>query len=141
LTASPFSLLKGYSINIQVIASNAYGNSLISLAGSGAVIVLVPDAPISLLNDASVTSTTQIKFAWSNGASNGGQSIVDYRITYDQSTGNYVTLATGVTERFTTTVVPITAGASYKFKVEARNSVGYSSFSSVVTILAAEIPD
>lgn len=58
LTAAPFSLLKGYSVNIKVTATNAYGDSLISDAGSGAVIVLVPDAPTLLLNDPLVTSKT-----------------------------------------------------------------------------------
>lgn len=37
-----------------------------------------------------------------------------------------MTLATGVTNKFYTTVVTITPGKVYKFKVEARNSVGYS---------------
>ena len=52
--------------------------------------------------------------------------MIDYRVSYDQSTGNYVTLASGILEQFYTTDFTITAGATYKFKVEARNSVGYS---------------
>jgi hypothetical protein len=48
LTATPFLLLKGYSINIYIVATNAYGDSPASNPGNGAFVVLVPDAPISL---------------------------------------------------------------------------------------------
>jgi len=65
-------LNKGYSIVIKVEAINAYGTSQVSLAGNGAVIVFVPDAPILLQNNPSVTSKTTIGFTWSQGLSNGG---------------------------------------------------------------------
>jgi hypothetical protein len=45
LTAAPYSLLKGYGI-IKVIATNAYGDSPLSPAGNGGLIVFVPDAPV-----------------------------------------------------------------------------------------------
>jgi hypothetical protein len=61
------------------------------------VIVLVPDAPVSPINNSAVTTKSVIGFSWSDGSSNGGTAVIDYRITYDQSTGNFVTLATGVT--------------------------------------------
>ena len=48
LTVAPFNLLKGYGIYIKVVAKNAYGDSPISVAGNGGVIVLVPDAPTNL---------------------------------------------------------------------------------------------
>jgi len=83
LTSAPYSLLKGYSVNIKVIATNAYGDSLISEAGNGAIIVVVPDAPTLLLNDPLITSRTQIGLKWSDGPSNGGEIVLDYRITYD----------------------------------------------------------
>jgi hypothetical protein len=35
----------------------------------------------------------------------------------------------------------MTPGAEYTFKVQARNSVGYSDFSDPITILAAQSPD
>ena len=37
--------------------------------------------------------------------------------------------------------MPLTPGASYKFRVEARNSVGYSSLSTARSIIASQIPD
>jgi hypothetical protein len=58
---------------------------------------LVPDAPISLLNDPLITSDSVVRFTWSDGASDGYESVIDYRVSYDESTDNWVTLATGVT--------------------------------------------
>jgi|LakMenEpi03Aug12_release.lakeMendotaPanAssembly.Ray.scaffolds.fasta_scaffold3917027_1 hypothetical protein len=45
-TASTFSLTLGNNINMKVIAYNSYGNSSESALGGGAVILLVPDAPV-----------------------------------------------------------------------------------------------
>jgi hypothetical protein len=78
LTSAPFSLLKGYGIYIKVIATNAYGDSPISDAGNGGLIVFVPDAPIALANNFAVTSKSVISFTWSPGTSNGGTPIIDY---------------------------------------------------------------
>ena len=39
------------------------------------------------------------------------------------------------------TVMGLTAGKTYEFKVEARNSYGYSAGSSVLTLLCAFVPD
>ena len=65
------------------MAVNAYGDSEISEPGNGAVIVLVPDAPQTLANNPAITSKTVIGFSWSDGDSDGGESVIDYRISYD----------------------------------------------------------
>ena len=64
----------------------------------------------------------------------------DYRITYDESSGSYVTLATLVNE-FTFTATALVSGNTYKFRVEARNRFGYSAYSQVISILCAAEPD
>jgi hypothetical protein len=84
-----------------------------------------------------VTRKNVIAFSWSDGVSDGGAVILDYSVSYDQSTNNYVTLATGITTKSFTTTVTLTSGVVYKFKVIARNSVGYSAESEEVAILAA----
>jgi hypothetical protein len=62
----------------------------------------VPDAPINLTNDEATTSETVIRFTWSNGSSNGGNTIIDYTVYYDQGTGgsNFVQVAGGVTTKY-----------------------------------------
>ena len=55
LTASPFNLNLGDSINAYIIATNNYGNSQVSSTGNGAKIVLVPDAPLTLNDNPAVT--------------------------------------------------------------------------------------
>jgi hypothetical protein len=83
LASSPILLLESYSVNIKVIATNAYGDSEISDPGAGAVIQLIPDYPINLQNDPSVTNRNTIGITWSDGTSDGGSPILDWRITYD----------------------------------------------------------
>jgi len=58
LRASPFNLVLGETINVQIIAYNAYGQSAISVVGGTALMVLVPDAPVSLANNPAVTLAT-----------------------------------------------------------------------------------
>ena len=92
LTEAPWNLVLGDRIYANVIAVNHYGNAEASPDGGGARIVLVPDAPINLDNQADVTTREVIGLSFENGASNGGSPILDYRLWYDQSTDNWVVL-------------------------------------------------
>ena len=66
--------------------------------------------------------------------------MIDYKVEMDENDdGVYLTVATGVTST-AHIETGLTAGNSYKFRVSARNSVGYSAASSVLTIVAATIP-
>ena len=66
---------------------------------------------------------------WSDGTSNGGTSIINYRISRSVSGGSYSVIAVGVTSK-SYTVTGLTIGTQYAFIVEAQNSVGFSSVSS-----------
>jgi hypothetical protein len=101
----------------------------------------VPDAPISLANDPLTTTDTVIRFTWSNGLSDGGTVEIDYNVYYDQGTDTFVELEAGVTSQFYQTSVTLSAGTTYVFKVQARNSVGFSSDSAELSVLAAKLPD
>jgi len=50
-------------------------------------------------------------------------------------------LASAVTDTFYVTTPTLTPGVTYQFKVTARNSVGFSSESELLTVLGAKIPD
>jgi hypothetical protein len=81
LRISPYSLEWGSSVFAEVIAINAYGDSLTSAAGNGAVITTTPDSPISLTEDYSARTKSTLGFTWSDAAFTGGVDIIDYRIS------------------------------------------------------------
>lgn len=141
LRASPYSHPWGASIYAKVVAINLVGESSESVEGNSAIILTQPDKPINVANDASVTNAQQIGLTWQEGAANGGATVEDYRITYDQGGSTYIDLATGVTSTSYTTTITLTPGTTYKFKIEARNTYGYSDLSDEVSILAAQVPD
>ena len=140
LQAAPYNWALGDSIYAKVSASNVWGESAMSTPGNGAIVVLIPSPPINLLNNPSVTTDLIIGFTWSDGLQTGGAPITEYRVSYDRAAGTWVTLATGVTTKSYTTAITLISGQYYSFKVEAKNSVGYSLASAPVTILAATIP-
>jgi hypothetical protein len=115
---SPLDLSWGSSIYATVLAYNFYGDSIVSDAGNGAVIITYADAPIDLAEDISQRTSTSITFTWSEGLINGGSSVTDYRITYDNAVGVFEDLADGVTVN-TYTASGLTYGLSYTFKIEA----------------------
>jgi hypothetical protein len=57
----------GASVYAKVMASNIKGNSAISLAGNGANILRIPDAPQNLANVPSLTTGTTIGLTWTDG--------------------------------------------------------------------------
>lgn len=83
LTASPYNLQLGDSVYAKVIAINFYGESVESDAANGATILLVPSAPVNLREDTVVTSASQLGILWDNGISQGGSTILDYRVSFD----------------------------------------------------------
>ena len=138
---APWSLPIGNSVFAKVVAINSMGSSLTSSPGNGAVLGLsvVPDAPINLARDNANTWSGQITLTWSAGASNGGQTIDYYRVSYDQSAGQFVVLSSQVVAK-TYTATGLIAGNIYYFKVEAHNSIGYGPASAVFGIMAATTP-
>jgi hypothetical protein len=140
LMTAPYNFDWGASIYAKIVATNEYGDSQESVAGNGAIIMTKPDPPISLQEDVTQRHPTAITFSWVDGASNGGDTIIDYRISYAQETSVYTVLAVGITDKFFT-AVGLQTGLVYKFKVEARNYVFYSQASALVSILCATIPD
>ena len=86
---APYHLTWGSSIFAKVIAKNLIGNSVESLPGNGAIILTYPDVPINFVNIPSVTKSQQIGLTWNEGAQNGGSAVIDYTITYGESTGSF----------------------------------------------------
>ena len=80
----------------------------------------------------------RIGLEWLDGASNGGSSIIDYQVWFDNGdgSGSYTLLTSSLTLR-EYLAVGLYSGTTYSFKVKARNSVGFSELSDSIEILAA----
>ena len=102
---------------MKIVSVNVYGESIQSDSGSGAVIQSEPDAPINLANDADTTNDSQVRFTWSQGSNNGGTTVIDYSVFYDQGNGNFILLEAGVTTEYYLTTTTLTVGQTYSFKV------------------------
>lgn len=99
---------------------------------------MVPNAPINLSNNPSVTSATKVGLTWNAGTNNGGTAIIDYTINYSTtSNGIFDLLVSNLTTTSYATTIPLIKGATYYFQVLARNSVGLSAPSSTTAVLVA----
>ena len=83
MRSAPFNLSWGSSVFVKVLAFNSYGDSEVSDAGNGAVIITYADAPISLIENIAARSATSITFNWTAGATNGGSTVSGYRVNSD----------------------------------------------------------
>lgn len=139
-TQAPYLIPWAGEIRVKVVASNWLGDSAESDVGGGAFIFRVPDAPVNLANVAGVTMGNQIGISWQEGPENGGLPVLDYRISFDQGSGQDTPLETGV-QSLTYTTHSLIPGVTYRFTVAARNDHGYSEESVFVDVLAAQNPD
>lgn len=137
LRASPFNLILNNPVIAYVVATNVYGNSDPSPTGQGALIQYVPDAPISLANNPSITSATRVGLTWAPGSSNGGSAVIDYTINYSLTNDNFALLVSGLTTPSYTTTTTLVKGNTYFFQIIARNSVGFSLPSASLSVLVA----
>ena len=140
LKAPPFSLDWGTDVHATVKAINIYGSSIESSAGNGAIITTTPGAPTSLAEVVAQRTKSTLGLSWIEPVFIGGAVIVDYRVNIAEQGKSYSVAATGVVGS-SYTLTGLTAGKTYQFKVEARNSYSYSASSSVLTLLCAFVPD
>jgi hypothetical protein len=141
LTSAPYLLITGDGVFAKVIATNVKGDSQDSQVGNVATIISAPDAPINLAENTSQRTPTNLGLVWSEGASNGGAPVTEYRIDYADrfGGGSFSVLATTADAFYE--VTGLTSGSTYDFKIVARNEYGYSLFSSTLSLLAAYIPE
>lgn len=96
LYAASYALLQLNEVWAKVSATNLYGTSEISVEGNTGVVVFVPDAPINLRDWVEVTSAYVMGLNWEDAPNNGGKDVIDYVISSDQSIGEWVDYAHGV---------------------------------------------
>jgi hypothetical protein len=69
---------------------------------------------------------------WTEGAYNGGRPVFDYELDYEEvSSGTFSTHASDLTD-LTDIITSLTPSTTYKFRVRARNIIGYSDYSAEV---------
>lgn len=116
MNAPPFSLSWGSSVYARVLAINSYGESLESDDGNGGIIITKPDEPVSLAEDISARTQTALQFSWQDGASNGGSTIIDYRVQMAIGDADFALIKTGhIGTSFY--IDTLTSGVMYGFKV------------------------
>jgi hypothetical protein len=98
LRLAPYSLPWGSNVYAKVIAYNSYGDSQESESGFEAIILTVPSAPFGLQEVTAMRTDNSITFEWSPSLADGGAPILDYKLTYDQATNNWIELDPAVTE-------------------------------------------
>jgi len=143
LRGSTFNYPWGSNIYAKVVAFNIYGLSDESAVGNGAIILTVPNAPTLVREVVPLRAATSITISWTpppaTPDTNGGTPVIDYNIISDGSIGVDTVIATGVVQN-QYTATGLTAGKTYTFKVEARNSFGISAQSLPTSILCSTVP-
>ena len=92
--------------------------------------------------DLSIGLTPSIQIAWLPPQDNGGVPILGYKVEANVNGGSYNVLYDGSTNPtlLTYNFQGLTQGATYIFRVYARNVKGYSAASGTITIIAATMP-
>ena len=80
-----------------------------------------------------------VAFSWDAPDDDGGEVVIDYEV-WMETGDTFENIASYLTETSYEYKTGITAGATYSFKVRARNSVGFSEYSPVLPIIAATTP-
>lgn len=137
LRATPFSLDWYDSVWAKLSATNEKGTSAESAEGNNAILMTRPDPPSNLIEETQYRTGYVLGLAWSPEADNGSP-IIDYTISRAVGAGSFSTLAVSSATNFI--VFGLTPGVTYRFKVQARNSVGLSNASSELSLLSAYVP-
>jgi hypothetical protein len=73
---------EGKSFYFKVSAVNSIGEGELSFPYL-VVAATVPDAPTQLTRNNQLTSRSVLSLTWSNGVSDGGSEIIDYKVQFD----------------------------------------------------------
>jgi hypothetical protein len=65
LRTAPFNLDWGDSVKVKIVATNSYGDSLVSELGGDAILVTTPGAPISVTEVYADRSKSTLALSWS----------------------------------------------------------------------------
>jgi len=131
-------------IRVKVRAFNAKGSGLFSEVNTAGATVETEPTNLSVVSiDVPSTYNTVTKVVWTalTGSARGGSgvAITNYEVYWDQSTGDWQTLAN--TTSLSTIKTGLSGGTTYKFKVRGYNKYGEGPFTSEVTIQTSQAPE
>jgi hypothetical protein len=149
LTAAPFSLSAGATVQAVVEAHNARGWGPASVENTlGAIIVTVPHQMAAPVRDDAGTTISYIKVTWTtlSEPENGMTPVLSYNLEWDAGSGGLTwTELVGESTDYLLDYYTVSAGVSpgglYQFRVRARNGLGWGSYSSETTVKAATVPE
>jgi hypothetical protein len=136
----------GSTQNYKVCAENGVG------LGACGTVAITADATPTAANapvvDPNNISPTSIYLTWTEITStyNGGDTVVYYRLEWEQTTNNWVELTTytvGGPIQTSYTHTPgyiFTSGATINYRISAMNGVGYGVYSSTTPVLCDAVP-
>ena len=124
-----------------IIASNATGWSGASIALENDALEQNPPgdtSPSAPRNLQAIAGDGNVTLSWDPPLSNGGSAVTEYQIAYSANGGSDWSYLYGTT---TTETLTLTNNVTYQFAVSAKNSVGWSDYSSTVTATPYDTPN
>jgi len=120
-------LRNGSGYIFRVAAVNAVGVGTYSAPSTSSTPRTVPDAPSGVT---ATTGNTQVSLVWQIPAENGGSNITDYVVQYSSNGGaTWLTFNDGTSSQRAATVIGLSNGTEYVFRVAAVNIAGRGSYS------------
>lgn len=102
-----------------MIATNNYGNSLVSVSDQSDILMTNPGEPFGLKEDITFRNATTLALTWSKPEFMGGDSSVIYVVSVESS--NSGTFDIIRSEETSAVITSLTPGDTYQFKVLAKN--------------------
>ena len=120
-------LTNGTAYVVQVLATNAAGDSAYSASSLATTPVGTPTTPTAVT---CTPSNTQIACSWTAPTSNGGSVVTAYKYRVSTNSGTTWSSAASTLSALTsTTITGLTNGTAYMVQVLATNTVGDSAYS------------
>ena len=119
------------------VVETATSGAKTAMAISGAITISIPDTvPGQVAGLSAVAGDGQVALTWTVPASDGGSPIIDYIVEYASGAG-WSVFADGTGTGTGATVIGLTNGTGYSFRVLAVNAIGAGEASAPVTATPA----
>lgn len=122
------SLNPGLTYEFKVTARNSVGSSEYS-APIAILAAKPPDAPINFAEVYAQTTATQIGVQWDDGVYDGAAAVLSYQLWYKLASGSDWNIYSTSLLTKSDIVYGLTAGESYTFRVQSKNTINYSQYS------------